>query len=51
MFSLLGVDEIGIATLREKHHIYLPPDGRMNVAGVSRANVDYIAESVAALLP
>ena len=51
MFSLLGVDEAGIATLRDKHHIYLPPDGRMNVAGVSLANVDYIADSLAALLP
>jgi aspartate/tyrosine/aromatic aminotransferase len=28
----------------------VPPDGRMNVAGISEANVDYVADSLAALL-
>jgi aspartate aminotransferase len=50
MFSLLGLDDTAIATLREQHHVYVPPDGRMNVAGINEANVDHVAASVAALL-
>jgi aspartate aminotransferase len=51
MFSLLGLTDAGIAELRDKHHVYVPPDGRMNVAGINEANVDYVAEAVAGLLP
>ncbi len=43
MFSLLGLDAAGIARLRDEHHVYVPPDGRMNVAGISDGNVDYVA--------
>ena len=50
MFSLLGLDETRIAKLREHHRVYVPPDGRMNVAGISEANVDYVADSLAGLL-
>jgi aspartate/tyrosine/aromatic aminotransferase len=32
MFSLLGLDAAAIARLRERYHVYLPPDGRINVA-------------------
>ena len=49
MFSLLGLDGPQLAALRELHHIYVPPDGRMNVAGISEVNVDYIADAIAAL--
>ena len=49
MFSLLGLPEADIARLRDEHHIYLPPDGRVNVAGISDANVDYVAKAVASL--
>jgi aspartate aminotransferase len=47
MFSLLGLTETGIAQLRDADHVYVPPDGRMNVAGISDANVDYVADAVA----
>jgi aspartate/tyrosine/aromatic aminotransferase len=50
MFSLLGLDAAGIARLRDEHHVYVPPDGRMNVAGISDGNVDYVAAAVARLL-
>jgi len=50
MFSLLGLTESGIARLRDEDHVYVPPDGRMNVAGISDANVDYVADAVARLL-
>ena len=51
MFSLLGLDAAGIAELRDRHHVYVPPDGRINVAGINDANVDYVAAAVAGLLP
>ena len=47
MFSLLGLDDAGITALREKHHVYMPQDGRINVAGISDANVDYVARAIA----
>ncbi len=50
MFSLLGLTEAGIARLRDEYHVYVPPDGRMNVAGINDANVDYVADAVAQLL-
>jgi aspartate aminotransferase len=50
MFSLLGLTEAGIGQLREADHVYVPPDGRMNVAGLSDANVDYVADAVIRLL-
>jgi aspartate/tyrosine/aromatic aminotransferase len=49
MFSLLGLDAAAIARLRDERHVYVPPDGRMNVAGLNESNVDYVAESIAAL--
>jgi len=50
MFSLLGLDPAAIAELRERWHVYVPPDGRMNVAGVSESNVDYVADSIVSVL-
>ncbi len=50
MFSLLGIDPAGIAALRDQHHVYLPPDGRMNVAGISESSIDYLADSLSAFI-
>jgi aspartate aminotransferase len=50
MFSLLGLDEPGLARLRSEFHVYVPPDGRINVAGISTDNVDRIADAVVSLL-
>lgn len=51
MFSLLGLDDAAITTLRERHHVYMPQDGRINVAGISDANVDYVARAIASVFP
>ena len=48
MFSLLGVSREAVERLREKHHIYMLSDSRMNVAGIMPDNVDYVAEAFAA---
>jgi len=34
MFSLLGVSREAVERLREKHHIYMTSDSRMNLAGI-----------------
>jgi len=49
MFSLLGLDAARVTALREQHHIYLPQDGRVNIAGISDGNVDRVARAVAGL--
>jgi aspartate/tyrosine/aromatic aminotransferase len=48
MFSLLGVSSQTVERLRERHHIYMLSDSRMNLAGVMPHNVNYVAESIAA---
>lgn len=46
MFSLLGIDEDQATRLTDHHHIYLPRNGRINVAGIGEDNVDYVAEAI-----
>jgi aspartate/tyrosine/aromatic aminotransferase len=48
MFSLLGVSPAAVDRLREQRHIYMLQDSRMNLAGITPGNVDYLAESIAA---
>ena len=48
MFSLLGVSPKAVDRLRDKHHIYMTQDSRMNLAGIMPHNVDYVAEAIAA---
>jgi aspartate aminotransferase len=48
MFSLLGVPPDAVERLRERHHIYMTSDSRMNLAGIMPHNVAYVAEAFAA---
>jgi aspartate aminotransferase len=48
MFSLLGVSQNVVERLRDKHHIYMTNDSRMNLAGIMPHNVRYVAEAIAA---
>lgn len=50
MFSLLGLEPAAITALCEVEHVYMTPDGRINVAGVSDANVDRVADSIVRVL-
>jgi aspartate aminotransferase len=47
MFSLLGVSAQVVERLRDKHHIYMTSDSRMNLAGIMPHNVEYVANSFA----
>jgi aspartate aminotransferase len=50
MFSYLGIDTPQVRELREKHHVYMTDDSRINIAGLSTENLAYFAESVAQVL-
>jgi aspartate aminotransferase len=48
MFSLLGVSGAVVDRLRERYHIYMTGDSRMNLAGIMPHNAAYVAESIVA---
>jgi aspartate/tyrosine/aromatic aminotransferase len=48
MFSLLGVSPEVVERLRDKHHIYMTSDSRMNLAGIMPVNAEYVAHAIAA---
>jgi aspartate/tyrosine/aromatic aminotransferase len=50
MFSYLGVDADAVRELRERHHIYMMDDSRINVAGLRMDNIGYFAQAVAKTL-
>jgi len=39
-----------VRALRERHHVYMTDDSRMNVAGLRRENLEYFARAVAQVL-
>ncbi|HET7130776.1 MAG TPA: aminotransferase class I/II-fold pyridoxal phosphate-dependent enzyme, partial [Gammaproteobacteria bacterium] len=50
LFSFLGITREQVVRLREEFHVYMIESSRVNIAGVNHANVDYIADSIAAVL-
>lgn len=50
LFSFLGLSKEQIVRLREEFHIYMVESSRINVAGINPSNVDYVADSIAAVL-
>ncbi|HIG56205.1 MAG TPA: aspartate/tyrosine/aromatic aminotransferase [Candidatus Latescibacteria bacterium] len=50
MFSFSGLGAEQVEALRGKYAIYIVSGGRINVAGLTSANLDYFCESVAAVL-
>jgi aspartate/tyrosine/aromatic aminotransferase len=47
MFSRLPLSPEQVTKVRDQHHIYMTPDARINVAGVSPSTIDYLATSLA----
>lgn len=47
MFSYTGLSPQAVERLTREEAIYLPADGRINVAGINRANCQKIAEAIA----
>jgi len=51
MFSLLGIAREDVTMLRERHHIYMGLDSRVNLAGLNEDNLPRVAALLAPLLP
>jgi aspartate aminotransferase len=49
MFSFLGVSVEQVQRLKQEFGVYLVDSGRINVAGITRDNVDYLAGAIAAV--
>lgn len=45
-FSLLNLSEEQVLRLRKEHAVYMPLDGRINIAGLTPTNIDYVVESI-----
>jgi len=50
MFSFSGLDDDTVAWLRENRSIYVVGGGRINVAGLTAGNIDYVCDSIAEAL-
>lgn len=50
MFSFLGISREQVERLKSEFGIYLVDSSRINVAGITRGNVGYLAEAIAAVL-
>ena len=50
MFSFLGLSPEQVQQLQDDYSIYLVGSSRMSIAGISQANVDYLASSIAKVL-
>ena len=49
MFTRLDLTAAQVVRAREDHHVYMAPDGRINIAGISDANVGHVAAAIAAV--
>ena len=50
MFSFLGIGAPQVRELRERHHVYMTDDSRMNIAGLRAQNLEYFARATAEVL-
>lgn len=50
MFSYTGLQAAQVECLTGEFGIYLPKDGRINVAGLNRENIPYVADAIASSL-
>lgn len=50
MFSFTGLTKDQVETLREQFAIYIVGSGRINVAGLTPANVERVAEAIGAVV-
>ena len=50
MFTFLGITPEQVQSIRDEYAIYMAGSSRINIAGVSSSNVDYLADAIAATL-
>jgi aspartate/tyrosine/aromatic aminotransferase len=49
MFSLCGLNPDEVEKLKNEYGIYMLSNGRMSMAGLTHSNIDYVADSIAAV--
>ncbi|MEM1183141.1 MAG: aminotransferase class I/II-fold pyridoxal phosphate-dependent enzyme, partial [Acidobacteriota bacterium] len=49
MFSFSGLSKAQVLRLRDDFGVYMVDSGRLNVAGITESNVDYLVEAIAAV--
>ena len=50
MFCFLGISAEQVERIKSDYGVYMVGSSRINVAGITPGNVDYLAESIAAVL-
>ena len=50
MFSFSGLNPNQVQRLRDEYSIYVVGSGRINVAGMTEANMDYLCDAIAAVV-
>lgn len=50
MFSFLCITPEQVRAVREKHSVYFVDSSRVNIAGISQANVDTLAKALVSVL-
>lgn len=51
MFCFLGISADQVARLKKDYGVYMVDSSRINVAGITRENVNYLADAIVATLP
>ena len=46
MFSFSGISTEDVKKLRSEYSIYIVDSGRVNIAGITSKNINYISESI-----
>jgi aspartate aminotransferase, cytoplasmic len=46
MFSFTGLNAKQSQAMIDKHHIYMTGNGRISIAGLTTANVEYVANAI-----
>lgn len=49
MFCYTGLSKDEVSRLKEEYHIYITADGRISMAGITSANVEYVANAIHAV--
>lgn len=49
VFCYTGLSKAEVSRLKEEYHIYITADGRISMAGITSANVEYVAKAIHAV--
>lgn len=50
LFSLCGLNQEQVSRLRQERGVYMPNNGRINIAGITTKNLDYVVESILSVM-